>query len=420
MRLSRRTLIAGSAGAAGLLSAPAVFGQGRPRVVVVGGGAAGATVARHLALESAGAINVTLVEANPSYTTCFFSNLYLGGIRTIESLRFGYAGLVSAGVEVIHDLATGVDRDNRTVTLSSGAVLPYDRLVLAPGIDFVDGSVPGWSIDDAEIMPHAYKAGSQTVLLRRMIEAMPQGGLFVMIAPPNPYRCPPAPYERACMVANLLTQVNPTAKIMILDPKDKYSKQTLFENAWLQHYDGMIDWVNPEFGGADVEVRPATMEVLIEGEAQAVDVCNVIPAQRAGAIARIAGVTDDTGWAPIQPDSMRSAVDPAVWVLGDASSAAEMPKSAVAANSQAAVVVQSLLGDLAGADVPPAIYVNTCWSALAPEDSVKLGGAYEPADDHIASTGSFISRPDEDAEERRLTYEESFDWYDTITADIFG
>ncbi|MCV2863605.1 NAD(P)/FAD-dependent oxidoreductase [Defluviimonas sp. WL0075] len=420
MRLTRRTVMAAGAGAAGLLAAPAVFGQGRPHVVVIGGGAGGASVARGLALASAGAIEVTLVEANPRYTTCFFSNLYLGGLRPIESLQFSYDGLTAAGVTVIHDLATGIDRGARTVALAGGAVLGYDRLVLAPGIDFVEGAVPGWTLDQADVMPHAYKAGPQTDLLRRMVEAMPEGGLFVMVAPPNPYRCPPAPYERACMIAHLLTQTNPTAKIMILDPKDRYSKQTLFENGWLKHYGGMIEWVNPEFGGADVEVRPETMEVLIEGEAQPVDVCNVIPAQKAGRIAEIAGVTDDSGWAPIRPDSLRSAIDPMVWVLGDAAQAAEMPKSAVAAHSQAGVVVASLLGELTGASVPPPLFVNTCWSALAPGDSIKLGGAYAPGYDRITQTGSFISRPDETEDERRLTYEEAFAWYDTLTAEIFG
>ncbi|HRV63971.1 MAG TPA: FCSD flavin-binding domain-containing protein [Albidovulum sp.] len=420
MRLTRRTVIAGGAGAAGLILAPAVLGQGRPRVVVIGGGAGGASAARHLAIASGGAVDVTLVEASPLYTTCFFSNFYLGGLRDIESLQFGYDGLAAAGVTVIHDLATGIDRDARTVTLAGGAVLSYDRLVLSPGIDFREDAVPGWSLDAAEVMPHAYKAGPQTVLLRQMVQAMPEGGLFVMVAPPNPYRCPPAPYERVCMIAHALSQTNPTAKIMILDPKDKYSKQTLFENGWLKYYDGMVEWIGPDFGGGDVEVRPDTMEVLIEGEAQPVDVCNVIPAQKAGKIADIAGVTDDSGWAPVDPASMRSRLDENLWVLGDASNATEMPKSAVAANSQAGVAVAAILGDLTGAAVAAASYINTCWSVLAPDDSVKVGGAYEPAGDHIASVGSFISAADEDAETRRLTYEESFGWYDAMTADIFG
>ena len=422
MKLNRRAFIGTGAAAAAALSAPHVraASHGKPKVVVIGGGAGGATAARYLAKDSKGEIDVTLVEPTRTYYTCFFSNLYIGGYREFSSLGHSYGGLAASGVNVIHDWATGVDRGAKTVTLAGGAVLPYDRLILSPGIDFVDGAVPGWDVTKQNKMPHAYKAGSQTELLKAQLEAMPQGGVFAMIAPPNPYRCPPAPYERVCMVAHVLSQVNPTAKIMILDPKDSYSKQTLFENGWLKYYDGMVEWVNPEFGGADVAVRPETMEVLIEGEAEAVDVCNVIPAQKAGRIVELAGLSDESGWAPIDPANMRSRLDTNAWVLGDSANASEMPKSAVAANSQAAVVVQSLLGDLAGRPVPSAVYVNTCWSVIAPEDSVKVGGAYEPAGDHIASTGGFISQPHEDAETRRLTYEESFDWYEALTTDIFG
>ncbi|MBM3613592.1 MAG: NAD(P)/FAD-dependent oxidoreductase, partial [Alphaproteobacteria bacterium] len=289
--LNRRTFLGTTIAAGGVLAAPALMGQAKPRVVVIGGGAGGATAARYLAKDAAGALDVTLIEANPTYTTCFFSNLYIGGFRTLESLEHGYGGIAAAGVNVIHDLATGVDRAARTVTLAGGQVVAYDRLVLSPGIDFRDDAVPGWSLEAAEIMPHAYKAGPQTSLLRAQIEAMPQGGLYAMVAPPNPYRCPPGPYERISMVAHVLKQSNPTAKILVLDPKDKFSKQTLFEEGWLRHYDGMIEVVGPDFGGAAVEVRPATMEVVIDGTAQKVDVCNVIPAQMAGKIAQIAGVT---------------------------------------------------------------------------------------------------------------------------------
>lgn len=235
MILTRRELIAGSAAATGLLYAPAVLGQGKPKVVVIGGGAGGGTAARYLAKDSQGALDVTLVEADPVYTTCFFSNLHIGGLRDFDSLRHGYDKMAAGGVTVVNDRATAVDREARTVTLAGGQVLAYDRLVLSPGIDFVEDSVPGWSLDAAEIMPHAYKAGPQTELLKRMIQAMPQGGTFAMVAPPNPYRCPPGPYERASMVAHLLKQTNPTAKIIILDAKEKFSKQALFEEIGRAH-----------------------------------------------------------------------------------------------------------------------------------------------------------------------------------------
>ncbi|SSC64604.1 NAD(P)/FAD-dependent oxidoreductase [Ciceribacter selenitireducens] len=420
MRLTRRNFIGTGIATAALLHAPAVIGQSKPKVVVIGGGAGGATAARYLAKDSGGALDVVLVEANPLYTTCFFSNLYIGGFQEFESLQHGYDKIVAGGVTVINDLATAVDRTAKTVTLAGGQTLNYDRLILSPGIDFKEGSVPGWSLDAAEKMPHAYKAGPQTQLLKKMVEEMPQGGVFAMIAPPNPYRCPPGPYERVSMVAHVLKQKNPKAKILVLDPKDKYSKQALFEEGWLKHYDGMIEWIGPEFGGGAVEVRPDTMEVVVEGTAQKVDVCNVIPGQVAGKIAQIAGVTDDKGWAPVHPDSMKAKADANVYVLGDSSAQGDMPKSAFSANSQAKVAAMSVRGELLASKVFPAKYSNTCWSLIAPDDGVKVGASYQPTPEKIASVESFISQTGEDAALRKATYEESLGWYAGITSDIFG
>ncbi|MBA3909692.1 MAG: flavocytochrome C [Rhodobacter sp.] len=418
--LNRRIFLGSGIAASALLTAPTVWGQARPKVVVIGGGAGGATAARYIAKDSDGAVEVTLVEANPIYTTCFFSNLYLGGFREFESLQHGYDKLAGGGVAVINDMATAVDRTAKTVTLAGGTVLPYDRLVLSPGIDFKDGSVPGWSLDAAEIMPHAYKAGPQTRLLKAQVEAMPEGGVFAMVAPPNPYRCPPGPYERISMVAHLLKEKNPTAKIIVADPKDKFSKQALFEEGWQTHYDGMVDWIGPEFGGGNVEVRPDTMEIVIDGDVTKVDVCNVIPGQMAGKIAALAGVTDDSGWAPVHPDSMKSKLDENVWVLGDSSAQGDMPKSGFSANSQAKVAAMTVRGELTGSKTFPAKYSNTCWSLIAPEDGVKVGASYEPTPEKIASVESFVSATGEDAALRKATYEESLGWYAGITADIFG
>lgn len=421
MILNRRMFISTGLATSALLYAPAVLGQAKPKVVVIGGGAGGATAARYLAKDSAGALDVTLVEANPIYTTCFFSNLYIGGFREFESLQHGYDKVAAGGVTVINDLATAVDRAAKTVTLAGGQVLPYDRLVLSPGIDFKEGSVPGWSAEThAEIMPHAYKAGPQTQLLKSMVDSMPQGGTFAMVAPPNPYRCPPGPYERISMVAHVLKQKNPTAKILVLDPKDKFSKQALFEEGWAKHYEGMVEWVGPEFGGGNVEVRPETMEVVVEGEVTKVDCCNVIPGQIAGQIAAIAGVTDDKGWAPVDPFSMKSKTDENVFVLGDSSAQGDMPKSGFAANSQAKVASMTIRSELTGSQAFPAKYTNTCWSLLAPEDGVKVGASYEPTAEKIASADSFVSATGEDAALRKATYEESLGWYAGITADMFG
>lgn len=420
MRLSRRGFIATGIATGSLLAAPAVLGQGRARVVVIGGGAGGATAARYLARDSQGALDVTLVEANPVYTTCFFSNLYLGGLRDFESLQHGYDGLSAAGVQVIHDRAEGVDRDARRVTLAGGEVLDYDRLVLSPGIDFVEGSVPGWSLDDAETMPHAYKAGPQTQLLRAQVEQMREGGLFVMLAPPNPYRCPPGPYERISMIAHQLKTRNPTAKILLVDPKETFSKQTLFEEGWLKHYDGMIERIGPDFGAENVEVRPASMEVVIDGEVEQADVVNVIPRQAAGAIAQMAGVTDDSGWAPVHAEDMRSRLDEAVFVLGDSALQGDMPKSGYAANAQAKVAAMQIRADLLDARAFPARYANTCWSLIAPEDGIKIGATYEPTPEKIASVEGFVSQPGEDEATRAATYAESVGWYDGIVADMLG
>ncbi len=420
MKLDRRTFLASASLASATLAAPAVMGQARPRVVVIGGGSGGGTVARYLAVDGAGAVDVTLIEPSKRYYTCYFSNLYLGGFWDFEALGHGYGTIASAGVNVIHDWAVGVDRDAKTVALASGESVPYDRLVVAPGIDFVDGSVPGWNVSQQGLMPHAYKSGTQVQLLKHQIENMRQGGTFCMVAPPNPYRCPPGPGERVSMVAHMLSQSNPTAKILIVDPKETYSKQALFEEGWEKHYPGMVSRIGPDMGGNDFEVRPDTMEVVIDGQAEKVDVCNVIPAQKAGKIAELAGLTAESGWAPVKPADMRSKMDDNVFVLGDASAQGDMPKSGFSANSQAKVVANVIRGELTGSRIFPARYSNTCWSLIATNDGVKVGANYEPTDEKIASVSSFISQTGEDADLRRQTYEESIGWYNGIVADIFG
>ncbi len=418
-KLHRRAFLGAGAATAAMLAAPMVRGAGKPRVVVVGGGAGGATAARYIAKDSKGEIEVTLIEPNDAYRSCFFSNLYLGGFRDWASLAHGYGGLEAAGVTMVHDWAKGVDRAAKTVALSGGGAVPYDKLILSPGIDFVEGSVPGWSEADVEAMPHAYKGGTQE-LLKAQIEAMRPGGVFVMVAPPNSYRCPPGPYERVSMVAHVLKAKNPTAKIIIVDPKEKYSKQALFEEGWQAHYPGMIERLGPDFGGDKVEARPGAMEVVVDGEVIKADVCNIIAGQRAGGIAAAAGLTDASGWAPVEPNGMASRMDPDVHVLGDAALQGDMPKSGFAANSQAKVCANAVRGALTGSKVFPARYSNTCWSLIAAEDGVKVGANYAPADDKIASTGGFISQTGEDAALRKQTWEESLGWYAGITADIFG
>ena len=421
MKLNRRLFI-GSSVAAATLSAPMVkaSGHGKPRVVVVGGGAGGTTAARYIAKDSKGEIEVTLIEPTRTYYTCFFSNLYLGGFKQIGDIGHTYGALASEyGINVVHDWAVGVDRDAKTVSLAGGATVPYDKLILSPGIDFVDGAVPGWDLSSQNAMPHAYKAGSQTQLLKAQLEAMPQGGTFAMVAPPNPYRCPPGPYERISMIAFFLKNNNPTAKILVADPKPKFSKQGLFEEGWEKYYGGMIELIGPDFGGDNVSVDVGAMTVDIDGEVEKVDVCNVIPAMKAGRIAEIAGVTDGN-WAPTNPEDMSSKADADIYVLGDAAQQGDMPKSGFSANSQAKVCANAVRGALTGSRVFPAKFSNTCWSLVSENDGIKVGANYEPADGKISNTGGFVSQMGEDAALRQATYEESEGWYAGITADMFG
>jgi len=395
-------------------------GHGKPRVVVVGGGAGGATAARYIAKDSKGEIDVTLIEPTRTYYTCFFSNLFLGGFKQLSDIAHTYGTLASDyGINVVHDWATGVDRDAKTVTLAGGGTVPYDKLILSPGIDFIDGSVPGWDQSAQNKMPHAYKAGSQTELLKAQIQAMPEGGLFVMVAPPNPFRCPPGPYERISMIAHTLKATNPTAKILIADPKEKFSKQGLFEEGWQNHYGGMIERIGPDFGGGNVSVDPDAMTVDIDGEVEKADVVNVIPAQKAGRIAEIAGVTDGN-WAPVNAADMSSKADPDIYVLGDASAQGDMPKSGFSANSQAKVCANAVRGALTGSRVFPAKFSNTCWSLIDTDNGVKVGATYEATAEKIAKVDGFVSQTGEDAALRKATYEESEGWYSGITSDMFG
>lgn len=421
MTVSRRRFISTTAAASIGMVAPAVVGAARPRVIVIGGGAGGATVARYIAKDSKGTIDVTLIEPNRTYYSCFFSNLYLGGFQRFEDLGHSYDTLASVdGVRLVHDWAIEIDRTKKTVSTAGGTTIAYDRLVLSPGIDFVEDSVKGWDASVQNRMPHAYKGGTQVQLLKSQLDSMRAGGTFVMLAPPNPARCPPGPYERVSMVAHLFRQQNPTAKIIILDPKPKFSKQELFLEGWSNHYEGMIEWLNADVTGGVKEVRPDSMEVVLDGETIKADVCNVIPAMKAGGIAEVAGLTNDKGWVAINPHTLQSRLDENIHVLGDAAQQGDMPKSAFSANSQAKVCAMAVRAALTRSRVYPARFSNTCWSLIAINDGVKVGANYEATDEKIKSTSAFISNTGEGAALRKKTYEESLGWYAGITKDMFG
>ena len=262
----------------------------------------------------------------------------------------------------------------------------------------------------------------QTKLLKAKLDAVPDGGVIVMIAPPNPFRCPPGPYERVSMMAHALKKAGKTkARIVVLDPKDKFSKQGLFMEGWEKHYKGMVEWLSPDIHSGVKSVDPKTGTVVTGFETyRNAALVNVIPAQMAGAIARTSGLANDKGWCPIKPESMQSAMDPNIYVLGDASIAGDMPKSAFSANSQAKVAAMMIRGELTKSRTFPARYANTCWSLIETDDTVKVGGSYEAKDGKITTTQGFVSKTGETAELRKQTQVENVGWYEGITADMFG
>lgn len=400
----------------------AARGQAAPRVVVVGGGIGGATVARYLA-GSTSAIDVTLVEPKEHYLTCFFSNLYLAGLRTLDSLSHGYQALAEkSGIKVIHEAATDIDPNAKTVGLQSGVRLSYDRLVLAPGVAFKFGAIEGYDEAAAEIMPHAWNAGPQSALLRRQLESMEDGGVFLIVVPPDPFRCPPAPYERASLVAYYFKQLKPRSKILILDAKDAFKPQDVFQDAWARHYPGMIEWLPAQFTGGVKAVDPKSRSVITEGATFKAAVANVIPAQSAGLLAMQSGLADESGWCPVDPATFESKMQPGIHLVGDAIIGGDMPKSAFSANSQAKACAFAIAAALTGAPRFPPHLFNSCYTFLAPDDAFASAVNFQPDAEtgKIKFVNTFVSKVGESAEVRRRTARQAVGWYATFTHDTFG
>ena len=377
MKASRREFLKlGVAASTALLPLRARAQGTAPRVVVVGGGFAGASCARALR-QADGRIAVTLVEPNATFTACPSSNAVIGGLRELSAQQFTYDRVAADGIVVARAMATAVDA--QSVTLADGARLPYDRLVLAPGIDIRWDALPGYDEAAAAQMPHAWRAGEQTLLLRRQLEAMDDGGLVVISAPANPFRCPPGPYERASLIAHYLKTKKPKSKLMILDAKDAFSKQRLFQAAWAELYPGLLEWVPLSKGGAVTSVDAATRTLMTDFGRHQAKVANVIPPQKAGRIADVAGVADGTGWCPIDPVTFESKLQPRIHVIGDAAIAGAMAKSAFAANSQAKTCAAAVARLLTGATPSVPKLINTCYSLVAPDYGISVAGVYQPS-----------------------------------------
>ncbi|HEY7663368.1 MAG TPA: FCSD flavin-binding domain-containing protein [Xanthobacteraceae bacterium] len=398
------------------------FAQGAAgRVVVIGGGFGGATCARFIKRVDP-RIAVTLVEADPIFTACPLSNLVIAGLRDLKAQQFGYDKIAADQVEIQISPGLAVDNQGRTVTLGTGTRLPYDRLVLAPGIDIRWNALPGYNEAAAERMPHAWKAGEQTSLLRRQLEAMEDGGTVVISVPANPFRCPPGPYERASLIAYYLKTRKPKSKVVILDSNDSFSKQRLFQNAWKTLYPN-LEWVSLSDDGKVTAVDPRTMTLTTDFGKHKADVANVIPPQKAGRIAEIASAADRTGWCPVNPLTFESTLAPNIHVIGDAALSGAMPKSAFAANAEGKLCAVTVARLLAGGNPEQPKFVNTCYSLVAPDYGISVGGVYQAAADgqfkEVEGSGGVSpvdAPPATRAHEAALAHE----WFKTTAQEIFG
>jgi sulfide dehydrogenase [flavocytochrome c] flavoprotein chain len=418
---TRRTVVRGLAATASLALPCPAFAQSAARVVVIGGGFGGAACARALRkIDSR--LQVTLVEPNRVFTACPFSNEVIAGLRDIGAQQFTYDKIAADGVNVVAQAAVKFDPQSRTVGLADGTSLSYDRLVLAPGIDMQFDALPGYDEAAATKMPHAWKAGEQTLLLRRQLEAMENGGVVAIAIPAAPYRCPPAPYERASLIAHYLKAKKPRARILMLDAKDAFPQQRLFENAWKEFYPGLIERISLSQGGRVVSVEAATNTLVTDFGNYDAQVVNVIPPQKAGTIAKLAGAVDHTGWCPIDPATFASKLVPNIHVIGDACIGGGIPKSASAANAEGkacAGVVKSLL---AGKEPSALKLEGACYNTVAPGYAFSLSGIYQPRDDIFAEAegSGFTSPVNAPREMRKDEADKAQAWFKAITVETFG
>ncbi|HXH12544.1 MAG TPA: NAD(P)/FAD-dependent oxidoreductase [Alphaproteobacteria bacterium] len=395
--------------------------QTSARVVVVGGGFGGATCAKYIRRADA-TFEVTLVEPRQQFVTCPFSNAVIAGLRDLASVTHSYDGLRQRhGVRIVQASAKAIEPTARRIMLDDGSALAYDRLVLSPGIELRWGAIEGYDAAASEVFPHAWKAGPQTALLRRQLEAMPDGGLVVISAPAEPYRCPPGPYERASLIAHYLKTHKPRSKLLILDAKNAFSKQELFRTAWERLYPGLIEWIPLSQSGRVTRVDTRARTVSTDFDDYKPAVANIIPPQQAAAIARAAGLDDGKGWCPVRASTFESTVHAGIHIIGDAAITNPMPKSAFSANNQAKACAAAVVALLRGQAVPEPALMNTCYSLVAPDYGISIAAVYRVVGDKIVTVNgsSGVSPLDAPAEIRSLEAEYAKSWYANITADTF-
>ncbi|MBK9245306.1 MAG: FCSD flavin-binding domain-containing protein [Burkholderiales bacterium] len=422
---SRRDVLKFSAAgvAVGTLGACATSAGAKGKVVVVGGGWGGSTTAKYLRLWSDGGIDVTLIEPNTSFVSCPISNLVIGGSRRIEQLTTNYDGLRRHGVNVVHDTVTAIDPDKRQVRLASGQTLPFDRAVVSPGIEFMFEQVKGMSPAATETIPHAWKAGPQTLLLRRQLEAMANGGVVIMSIPLAPYRCPPGPYERACQIAHYLKANKPKSKLIVLDANPQVtSKGPLFTRVWKEDYAGILEY-KANMAVAEVDVGGRRFVTNL-GDSLKGDVLNLIPPQRAGNIARDAGlITANNRWCEVDWVSTESIKVKNVHVIGDATlSAPAMPKSGHMANQHGKAAAAAIVELMNGRAPVPPMMANTCYSFVDDRNAIHVASVHrwnaEKKTMEVVPGASGVSGQDRS----QWVFEGQFawGWAQTVWSDMLG
>ncbi|MGC8774797.1 MAG: FCSD flavin-binding domain-containing protein [Chlorobaculum sp.] len=425
--ISRRTfnrlLISGLAGSSLLMSgAPLMASASKARVVVIGGGFGGATVARYLRKLDP-SISVTLVEPKKVFHTCPMSNWVIGGLFSMQNTARTYTVLRSRyGVEVVQNAATVIDPVKKTVKLKGGRMLSYDRLVVSPGVDFIWDAIEGYSREAAESsMPYAWEAGPQTLLLRRQLLSMKDGENVIICAPKNPFRCPAAPYERASLIAHYLKKSKPKSKVIILDDKEVFTKQDLFMLGWDRLYRGKIEWRSASAGGKVERLDPAKMTVATEFGDEKGGVINVIPPQKAGRIAVETGLADASGWCPVNPANFESLQHPGIHVIGDAALVGTMPKSGTAANTQAKALAAWLVASFGGGNAGEHDLASLCYSLLAPGYAISVAGGYVQSPEGIKDNPDTVHLTSMEATTAQLAgeAEQALQWYHNISQDTW-
>ncbi|MBF0428518.1 MAG: FAD-dependent oxidoreductase [Magnetococcales bacterium] len=423
---TRRSFVklTGGVAALGLVSMPSVsaFAAAKKRVVVIGGGYGGSIAAKYIRMGDPN-IQVTLIEQNKDYYSGPLSNWVITGLRKLEVQKWGYEGLKKHGVEVVIDQVNAIDPAAKTVGTVGGKKFEYDRLIVSPGVGFK--SIEGYDAEAEKAMPHAWNAGEQTTSLAKKLQELKDGDPFILVAPPDPYRCPPGPYERASLVADYLKKNKPKSKVIILDPKDKFSKMPLFTGGWKQLYgyetpNSLIEWIPGAQGGKVTRVDAKAMTVYTEMAEFKSSCINIIPPNKAGAIAEKAGLTDDKGFCPVNLETFESTKHPGIHVIGDASAAPGLPKSGYAANSEAKVCAAAVVNILNGRPVGIPSYVNTCYSLISPDYGISVAGVYKLNAGKIVEVSGGVSpgTAEDTVRKQEAVYNES--WYQSIMADTFG